>query len=284
MCLSPIRILARPKDSFSYPVTVSCGKCLECERQHSLEWAFRIMDECSKYECNAFVTLTYNNENLPEPPFVSRREVQLFMKRFRKEVAPLKVRFFACGEYGKKNQRPHYHAILFNWFPDDAFFWQKDGDIDLFRSPLLEKVWTKGFSSVGKVTEKSALYCAKYMNKYAYHQAPQAYSAFPEDPTCPFTDKITPPFVQMSNRPGIGFGSVYDCDLNTDRIYRNGKWIKIPRYYLKVMEQDGIYLDEFKERRRISGEMIAQCVDLEKKRDRFFEKFLEKKFVRTIDK
>lgn len=280
MCLYPVNVRARPHGALSFPVTVSCGKCLECQRQKSIEWSFRIMDECSVHEQNCFITLTYNEESLPDPPFVSRREVQLFMKRIRKEIAPLKIRFFACGEYGKKNQRPHYHAILFGYFPNDCWLWKIEDGIELYRSPMLEKCWTYGFSSVGKVTEKTALYCAKYMNKYAYDNGKQLRSAYPDDPDCPFFDKITPPFIQMSNRPGIGFDSVYKCDLNSDRIYRNGRWTKIPRYYLKVMERDGIYLDEFRERRQVAGEIIARCTDLNQKRDKFFAKFLEKKFVK----
>lgn len=289
MCLFPIKIRVRRKtsapDSPKETLTVSCGKCLECEMNHSVEWSFRIMDECSKYEQNAFITLTYDQEHLPDPPFVSRREVSLFMKRLRKELSPLKVRFFACGEYGKKNSRPHYHFIIFNWFPSDSWLWSVEDGVELFRSSTLEKVWTFGFSTVGRVTQKTALYCAKYMNKFSYkYLSKQTVPLVVEGEVTPFREVVTPPFVQMSNRPGIGFDSVYDCDLLSDRIYRNGRGIKIPRYYLKVMERDGIYLDDLRERRLRTGDLLAKNVDLDKKRDFWREKFLEKKFVKTIDK
>lgn len=261
MCLFPITIRTHPKDKPSDIVTVSCGNCLECLQARSREWAFRIVDECRSYDQNCFITLTYNNDNLPDDNSVSRREVQLFMKRLRKRLSPLKVRFFACGEYGSHYSRPHYHIIIFGWFPSDAVFFQRKDGVELYRSKTIESVWMKGYSTVGNVTYESALYCAKYMNKLEFRH----------------TKTLTPPFVQMSNRPGIGYNSVYRCDSNSDKIYLNGKWIKIPRYYLKVMERDGIYVDGIKERRRLQGEMVAKTVDLDKKRKRYYEKFLAKK-------
>ncbi|QXN75021.1 replication initiator protein [Microvirus mar7] len=285
MCLYPVKIVPHSNDGIPRKVcTVACGRCLECLRQKSLEWSFRIMDECSLHEKNCFLTLTYNQEYLPYPPSVSRREIQLFMKRIRQELSPLKVRFFACGEYGKKNKRPHYHVILFGYFPDDAYPWCIEDGVQLYRSPTVEKVWSFGFSSVGKVTEKTALYCAKYMNKYSFEKNPAAFNAFPSDPSCPFKTYISPPFVQMSNRPGIGFDCVYKCDLNSDMLYRNGRGIKIPRYYLKVMERDGIFLDDFKAMRQANGEAVARCIDIDLKRKKFYEKFFEKKYVKTIDR
>lgn len=266
MCLYPIKITACPKDGEPHRATVCCGRCMECVRQKSVEWAFRIMHEAAQYKSNCFLTLTYNNENLPSNG-VERREVQLFIKRLRKALSPQKLRFFACGEYGKKFGRPHYHLIIFGWYPDDTFYHGMDGKTKLYRSPLLERVWQKGFSSVAKVEYETALYCAKYMNKWQYDILVRRKA---ND-----RDFIKPnkPFVQMSNRPGVGYNAVYRCDLNTDKIYINGKSTKIPRYYLKVMERDGLYLEDFKERRMQTGAMKEKTIDLEEKRKKFYERF-----------
>lgn len=268
MCVSPRWVRVRPADGKGYMQQVKCGKCLECVKLYSIEWSFRIMDECSLYKENCFLTLTYNDEHLPVGGSVSRREVQLFVKLLRKRLSPLKVRFFACGEYGKKLGRPHYHFIIFGWYPEDAYFFMYDGETELFRSPLLEEVWKKGFSSVCKVTPRTALYVAKYMNKYAYDH---------------FGGKETgkaPPFVQMSNRPGIGYDCVYNVDLVSDRTYRDGRSCKIPRYYLKVMERDGIFLDDFKSRRQRDGEHKAAYIDLDERRRKlreFYNRMIIKK-------
>ena len=263
MCLYPRTIITRPKDGDAQTVQVSCGKCLQCLQQKSIEWAYRIMDECKNFCDNAFLTLTYNNDNLPEDCSVSRREVQLFMKRLRKQLK-VQVRFFACGEYGRRFGRPHYHLIIFGWFPDDIVFLKTEGKDILYRSPFLEKIWTKGFSSVGKVTYDTALYCAKYMNKFQFDEFKNKTKL--GSPVCP-------PFIQMSNRPGIGYNSVYSSDLVSDRIYHAGRGSKIPRYYLKVMERDGIDLDDFKSRRQLQGAIVSQSKNIEFERKKYKDKF-----------
>lgn len=261
MCLYPVTIWTKPKVGERRKVTVKCGKCLECARQASIEWAFRIVLEARQYNENCMLTLTYNNDNLPQGG-VDRREVQLFMKSLRQSLSPRKVRFFACGEYGKRFSRPHYHIIIFGWFPEDSYEWCRDSSgIQLYRSPQLEKVWKKGFSSVGKLTYKSALYCAKYLNKIQYNNELRLVKRGLNSVILPNV-----PFVQMSNRPGIGFNAVCQANLDTDRIYIDGKSTKIPRYFLKVMERDGIYLDDFKALREAQGAMVEKCTDIEIKR------------------
>jgi hypothetical protein len=61
------------------------------------------------------------------------------MKRLRKKIQPLKIRFFHCGEYGDKTRRPHYHALIFGYgFPDKKIF-KKQKSGDLFTSDMLAR-------------------------------------------------------------------------------------------------------------------------------------------------
>lgn len=62
---------------------------------------------------SSFLSLTYSDEFLPAGNTLVKRDLQLFMKRLRKERGD-GVRFIACGEYGDTTLRPHYHIILFN--------------------------------------------------------------------------------------------------------------------------------------------------------------------------
>ena len=59
-----------------------------------------------------FLTLTYDNEHLPPGAELSKRDLQLFIKRLRKRNPG--IRYFAVGEYGSQKGRPHYHAVIFN--------------------------------------------------------------------------------------------------------------------------------------------------------------------------
>jgi len=61
------------------------------------------------HEDNAFITLTYDNENLPENATLVPKDLKDFQKRLRYH-ANIDLRFFSVGEYGEKTQRPHYHA------------------------------------------------------------------------------------------------------------------------------------------------------------------------------
>lgn len=257
MCLYPVTINLTGCDSTGIPhngepVQVPCGKCFECLQQRSIEWSHRIVDECKSHAQNCFLTLTYNNEHLPVDGSLNRRDVQLFLKRLRKKLQPQKIRVFYCGEYGKKALRPHYHIIVFGWFPSDCVFMPNHHTGDtLFRSPTVEKLWTFGFSSVGKVTLESAKYCAKYMQKL--QKVPS---------------NLIQPFTGMSNRPGIGFNAIDPKSLVGDRIYHGGKSCKVPRYYLKVLQRQGRDLTIFKYRRFVVGQKKAQLTDLKQRREK----------------
>ncbi len=74
------------------------------------------------------MTLTYDDEHLPindyvdsdgvihGKPTLRKRDVQLFLKRLRKNYKyDNHIKYFCCGEYGGKTFRPHYHLIIFGF-------------------------------------------------------------------------------------------------------------------------------------------------------------------------
>jgi len=71
-----------------------CNTCIGCRLDRARQWAMRCMDEASLYRDNSFITLTFNDENLPDNRSLDVSIFQKFMKRLRKEVAPLRLRFF----------------------------------------------------------------------------------------------------------------------------------------------------------------------------------------------
>ena len=100
-------------------IDVPCGRCVGCRLERSRQWAIRCVHEASLYDNNCFITLTYDSDHVPSDGSLRVEDFQNFMKRLRKSVAPRRVRFFHCGEYGERGDRPHYHAILFNLDFDD---------------------------------------------------------------------------------------------------------------------------------------------------------------------
>lgn len=156
---------------------VPCGQCVGCRLERSRQWAVRCVHEASLYTDNCFVTLTYNDDFLPEDRSLHYRHFQLFMKRLRKRHGD-GVRFYMCGEYGEKQGRPHYHACLFNFRFSDMRLWQERNGVKLYRSAELERLWPFGFCSVGEVTFESAAYVARYIMKKVTGDAAESHYTF----------------------------------------------------------------------------------------------------------
>lgn len=220
--------------SSGIPIGVPCRRCIGCRLDLAGEWATRIVNEASLHEDNAFLTLTYASEFLPDDYSVNVRDIQLFTKRLRKSIEPGKMRFYACGEYGDKDQRPHYHMIAFGYWPDDAqqFFRTKRGDI-VYISEKLTEIWGQGHVSVGRVTTQSAGYVARYaVKKMGGDRAIDHYTRV--HPETGQVVVVRPEFSVMSTKPGIGSrwfeqfeGECYPSDF----VVIDGRKRPVPRYY-----------------------------------------------------
>ncbi len=122
-CLTPIT-LVRKKPKFDGSITdiVPCGRCPQCLIRRQNDWCFRLQEEQKISISSSFITLTYEEDNLPfsENGLMSLkvRDHQLFIKKLRYKVKT-KIKYFACGEYGAINGRPHFHLIIFGYTPKD---------------------------------------------------------------------------------------------------------------------------------------------------------------------
>lgn len=218
-------------------VQVSCGQCIGCRLEYSRQWAIRCVHELQMHNESSFVTLTYNNDNLPADNSISKRELQLFIKKLRK-VTENKIRYYACGEYGDQNNRPHYHLIIFGEsFNDKTVHSESNGNI-LYRSEMLEKIWTKGYSLIGEVTFESCAYVARYvMKKHKGKDSPEHYEIL--DKQSGEIHQQIKEFSLMSRRPGIGktWFEKYSDDTNKDYITIRGQKMSLPKYYDALLEQ-----------------------------------------------
>lgn len=220
-------VVFNPRDGLE-KCEIPCGKCIGCRLERSRQWAVRCMHEAKLYDRNCFLTLTYNDANLPANGSLVPERFQLFMKRLRKKYGA-GIRFFHCGEYGEELGRPHHHALLFNHDFDDKWFYKGVGGNKLYTSKTLDELWGHGFCSIGAVTFESAGYVARYaLKKITGPIAEEHYKG-----------KV-PEFLTMSRRPGIGrvhaerfLDDIYPSDTCVVR----GVETKPPRYYDKVLEE-----------------------------------------------
>jgi hypothetical protein len=247
------------------PVTVPCGQCIGCRLERSRQWAIRCVHEAQLHQKNCFITLTYNDEHLPANRSLDLRHFQLFMKRFRKVAAKhqAKLRFYHCGEYGEQFGRPHYHACIFGFDFPDKVRWMKNmsGDV-LFRSPMLDELWSDergpiGFASVGEVTFQSAAYVARYIMKKVTGDVADDYYAWQDEYGEVHWRK--PEYTTMSRGKGIGAdwlekfkGDVYPDDF----VVLKGRKMRPPRYYDSRFEL--AYPSDFKKVKRARRASLAK--------------------------
>lgn len=179
---------------------VPCGRCLACHLNRRRIWKNRILLEASQQEDNAFLTLTYSDDYLVMTadgvPTLSKTHLSSYMKRLRTAISPRKVRYYGCGEYGTKTQRPHYHAVLFGYPACLRGETRHPASQCCAFCAELQAQWSLGDIHLGSLTADSAQYVAgyvvkKFVNRNLISERLREYS-------------------RMSRRPGIGVGLMHE--------------------------------------------------------------------------
>jgi len=197
----------------------------------------RAVHEAKLYKRNCFITLTYDEENLPHRGQLTYQHFSDFMKRLRKKYGD-NIRFYMCGEYGETFERPHYHAIMFNYDLEDKRIWKMERENPLYTSETLTDLWGKGHTSIGSVTFQSAAYVARYIMKKVTGDAAEDHYNFIDEGTGEFIER-KPEFTNMSRKPGIGgkwFDRFQDDVFPDDFVVLNGKKVTPPRFYTNQYE------------------------------------------------
>lgn len=255
--------------------TIPCGTCKGCRMAMSRAWADRCMLEAKDHENNVFLTLTYDDDHIKElvPAAdkdsgevienvysLEKKHLQKFHKDLRQDLVRNgkgKIRFFACGEYGDKSLRCHFHDIVFGLdVPDKKFYRLSESGERVYTSEYLNKIWKRGQVFVGSVTWKSCAYTSRYVMKKIGTGANDFYTR----------SNLVPPFVVMSRREGIGknyynehpeLWKYRSIPLSTE----SGKHdVYPPRYFKKLLEKDNPLLyDEIKEKNLLTLDIREQA-------------------------
>lgn len=203
------------------------------------------MHETRYHEHNSFITLTYDEKNLPPDQSLIKSDWQLFMKRLRKWNGKFngpKLKYLHCGEYGQEFKRPHYHACVFGLHvPDKKLFKENPNGDPVYSSNILDLIWGKGFTTVGNVTWKSAAYVARYslkkINGKQQYKPDKVTGLYPYERCHLHTGQVVeviPEYATMSRNPGLGkrYIEAYMDDVYPwDEVIVNGHPTRPPRYY-----------------------------------------------------
>lgn len=203
---------------------------------------------------NAFITLTYDDDNIPADGSLRPGDLVKFWKRLRKSGAQL--RYYAAGEYGGRTHRPHYHACVFGHDWADAQPWKKMKDYELRISAQLNQQWGHGQCIIGDVTFETAAYTSRYVLKT---QDQRDYARLDTE-----TGELIPlirPFARMSLRPAIARTWIerYSADIYSDsangdakdQIAVRGRLMRPAKYYDQYMSLvDTARMERIKEQRR----------------------------------
>lgn len=227
MCTSPRLIRDKKHGTLLY---VGCGKCLECQSSRAHEWQFRLISEYDKAKSVYFVTLTYDDDNIPTLSNGSQcfdnQHITKFLKRIRTKLPSFKYIF--TGEYGEQTERPHYHGIMFMQSPTTI------ENVD----SIIRNDWY--YSEVNTIEEPRDRNCVTgYVTKYILKQLPTKEQIIEGSKTNRFR-------VHPSANLGINYLHTDDCkrwyketkkhyDPQLVKSSQSGTWknVMLPRYYRK---------------------------------------------------
>lgn len=236
-CTAPVRLFKNLNPS-EYPegLLVPCGKCLACRIRKRSEWSIRMLHELEMWEHDAvFLTLTYDDDHLPDNCSLVKADLQKFFKRLRKRLSSdeRKIRYFACGEYGDQSARPHYHAIVFGLTLKDS---DKQCVIDSWQF-CDWSVRSIRDNSFGLAEPDSINYVAQYIDKkFSGDLAVTEYSEKNREPV----------FRILSLGIGRDYVDKYFDKLSVSKkVTHNGKPMALPRYYATKLGITGGDLQSF---------------------------------------
>ena len=188
-CIKRMRI----KNGMEMKTTFPCGKCMPCVMTRRAEWTCRLLLEMKTHLMTYYVTLTYSDLDMPYHGDLEKQDVQLFLKRLRKNTG-IKLRYFLCGEYGDKKGRPHYHCLIYA----DREFSIKLGKTktrkDVVKDSDFHKAWySHSFVDVVPLVDaKSKRHVAGYVAGYVLKKLGDT------------TEGRVKEFILSSRRPGLG--------------------------------------------------------------------------------
>lgn len=232
---------------------VPCGKCVACLSRRRNDWTYRLMQEQRSSSYSFFLTLTYDDNNIPVSSkdgllyyVFNKKDVQDYLKRIRYYITQLSYnlscRYLGVSEYGGKTKRPHYHM---------QFFVHGDDGLKYHKSicKILSDQWTLGFMS-RKPTNPANIH---YVTKYCIKSLEQTEKGTLDDT-----------FILSSKKPYLGYKAEdtlekQPCDQPV--VFLNGMRQAMPRIYRNKLGFAGVNIPESDQDPRFSRDGYRKMLE-----------------------
>ena len=198
-------------------IPIPCGHCFSCRLDIQKSIVDRLFCASTLYSCSAFVTFTYDDEHLRfrdgfKQPTLSKDDLHKYFDKIRHQLPNIPFSYYACGEYGDKFNRPHYHALFFGL------------DYQLHQK-FFENSWKLGSVCVLPCNQSSFRYVAKYVTAQ-YGKFDSEYFDF----------GLEPPFRKYSRALGVPVYLAHLDELSKNGFFMlRGKKISVNRYYFNKL-------------------------------------------------
>lgn len=178
---------------------VPCGRCPECLRSRQRAWFVRFKYEEMYWRKKGafrtlFLTLTYDDKNLPSSREAAVKDWQAFLKMLGRKFV-YRPRFYVTSENGSLNGRLHFHALLFGVPVTDLDCVEKS----------VAAMWHRGFTCVQYASGKDFNYVSKYVTKdtdpyrSSSNTSWKTFQSFSKRPSLGFLGSFTPQNVEYLN-------------------------------------------------------------------------------------
>lgn len=237
---------------------IPCRKCIGCKIEYINEWGKRGYLMSKTYQNNWFITLTYDDKNLPltneGKPTIEPKDISRFINSLKKHFNRRKhngIKYICAREYGGRKKRPHYHLIFWNLPLTDIKKttiknYKKEKIVEY--SPLIEKLWGKNNT---KTSPNIILPANLNTIKYTV-----AYSLKKLKPKECIDERIEPERITFSRGIGLPFfekewQEIYKHDKITIADKNSTYSTTPPKYFDKQLKKiDENLIKEIKEKRK----------------------------------
>lgn len=181
----------RPSAGFYKEVLLPCLSCIPCRVNLRRLWTTRLYLESLCHKRKGFLTLTFDDKNLPKDLSLDPNTSRLFWNKLRNHYPAGTIRYLLTGEYGGKlygnpeaerSINPHYHAAVFGLSCEGPFYCGTTGN--RCWCPTCERirsVWGYGNITLDPLNMVTSRYIVGYiMKKMSKLGDPRLNGLYPE--------------------------------------------------------------------------------------------------------